>query len=116
MGDPAIEQYPIFLYVAPRGYKLDLDKSGAFVPSERMKEQQQRGFRETAGRRPNRAGGDTLVAPLLRSDMPAETWAFGTGGWLVRCPCCRAPRFLRVTEEAAEAHLPKKRCGMVRSA
>jgi hypothetical protein len=114
IGDPMIVQYPILLYVAPRGYKLG--KSGAFVPTERMKEQRQRGFRETAGRRPNRAGGDSLAAPLLRSEMPAEAWAFGSDGWLVRCPCCRAPRFLRVTEEGASAHLPKERCGMVGSA
>jgi hypothetical protein len=111
IGDPKIMQYPFLLYVAPRGYKLD--EAGVFVPTERMKEQRRRGYKQTVGRKRNSAERDVLAEAMTDSGMPAETWAFGASGWLARCPNCRAPRYLRITEEVASKELAKERCGIV---
>jgi hypothetical protein len=107
------DSWPNLFYVAPRGYTLGRDIT--FAPTERMKKQLRRGFNEAAGRRPTRRHEDVLAAPLPRSGMTAETWGFATGGWLVQCPSCRVSRLLRVTIEAAVAHLSKERCGMLDS-
>jgi hypothetical protein len=123
IGDLTIDyigHWPILLYVAPRGYKF---RRGAFVPTERMKEQRRRGyvarrgyeFAETAGRNSNRGALDVMASELHSRGMPAEAvYLEWRDGFLVRCSSCTAPRFLRVTAEAATAHLPKERCGMVK--
>ena len=125
IADAAIGQitgWPKLLYLMPRGYRLD---DGVIVPTARMKEQRRRGyvadrgytFAETAGRRENQYAFDHLAVPFHPREMPADALDLSAGddGFLVRCPACKAPRFLRVTAEAATARFPAERCGVYNS-